>query len=225
MDFLSARGVVVTCRWQPWIPGVSESPEEFVPRMAVTGCRHLAFEHLKLPLERSDKMRGQRSQPPARATFTRTIAARERFETGANWCCPPPRSSQSRFASAHLSTSTVCPSEQPITNSSTCPTERVVAAALIVSLASKTFSGTRSDSPCTSLSVAPSGTAPSLASGRHTDQSIVISTLDLVCPEEPRRKAAFPNTCAPGGMIPQPPAALPASSVSSPPMEGIPPAT
>jgi DNA repair photolyase len=54
MDFLSARGIIVTCRWQPWIPGVSELPEEFVPRVAATGCRHLAFEHLKLPLERRD---------------------------------------------------------------------------------------------------------------------------------------------------------------------------
>jgi hypothetical protein len=54
MDFLSTRGVIVTCRWQPFIPGLSETPEEFVPRIARTGSRHLALEHLKLPVERGN---------------------------------------------------------------------------------------------------------------------------------------------------------------------------
>jgi DNA repair photolyase len=54
MEFLSRQGVIVTCRWQPWIPGVSESPEQFVPKIAATGCRHVAFEHLKLPVERHE---------------------------------------------------------------------------------------------------------------------------------------------------------------------------
>jgi hypothetical protein len=56
MEKLSAAGVNVTCRWQPYIPGVSEAPEEFVPRIARTGCRHLGFEHLKLPLERRNPL-------------------------------------------------------------------------------------------------------------------------------------------------------------------------
>lgn len=51
MERLSSFGVPVACRWQPYIPGVTEAPEEFVPRIADTGCRHLAFEHLKLPVE------------------------------------------------------------------------------------------------------------------------------------------------------------------------------
>jgi len=54
MEFLSARGVAVTCRWQPYIPTLSEPPDEFVPRVSATGCRHVAFEHLKVPLERRD---------------------------------------------------------------------------------------------------------------------------------------------------------------------------
>jgi DNA repair photolyase len=56
MEILSNRGIVVTCRWQPYIPGISEPPCEFVPRIAATGCRHVAFEHLKLPLERSNPL-------------------------------------------------------------------------------------------------------------------------------------------------------------------------
>jgi hypothetical protein len=56
METLSNRGIVVTCRWQPYIPGVSEAPCEFVPRIAATGCRHVSFEHLKLPLERSNPL-------------------------------------------------------------------------------------------------------------------------------------------------------------------------
>jgi DNA repair photolyase len=56
MESLSKRGLPVTSRWQPYIPGVSESPQEFVPRMAATGCRHVSFEHLKLPYERSNPL-------------------------------------------------------------------------------------------------------------------------------------------------------------------------
>jgi DNA repair photolyase len=56
MDFLSVRGIIVTCRWQPYIPGLSESPNEFVPRLAAAGCQHLAIEHLKVPLERHENI-------------------------------------------------------------------------------------------------------------------------------------------------------------------------
>lgn len=54
MESLSKSDINVTCRWQPYIPGVSESPREFVQRVARTGCAHLGFEHLKIPLERND---------------------------------------------------------------------------------------------------------------------------------------------------------------------------
>jgi DNA repair photolyase len=52
MEMLSRHGIYVTCRWQPFIPGLSESPLEFIPKIANTGCRHVALEHLKLPVER-----------------------------------------------------------------------------------------------------------------------------------------------------------------------------
>ena len=56
MEFLSRQGVAVTCRWQPYIPTMSEPPEDFVSTVGATGCRHIALEHLKIPLERRDKV-------------------------------------------------------------------------------------------------------------------------------------------------------------------------
>lgn len=53
MSALARQGVNVTCRWQPYIPGVSEPAEEFVSRVSSAGARHVAFEHMKVPLERS----------------------------------------------------------------------------------------------------------------------------------------------------------------------------
>ena len=53
MSFLAREGIAVTCRWQPYIPGVSEPGEEFASRMSSVGCRHVALEHLKIPMERS----------------------------------------------------------------------------------------------------------------------------------------------------------------------------
>lgn len=52
MSRLCRQGINVTCRWQPYIPAASESAEEFVSRVASTGCRHVALEHLKVPVER-----------------------------------------------------------------------------------------------------------------------------------------------------------------------------
>jgi DNA repair photolyase len=51
MCTLSRHGITVTARWQPYIPGVSEPVEEFVARISTTGCRHVALEHLKIPVE------------------------------------------------------------------------------------------------------------------------------------------------------------------------------
>jgi DNA repair photolyase len=56
MEALSKHAIAVTCRWQPYIPGVSEAPVEFVERVAATGCRHVALEYLKLPLERDKRL-------------------------------------------------------------------------------------------------------------------------------------------------------------------------
>jgi DNA repair photolyase len=52
MEVLSRRGLPVTCRWQPYVPGFSESAAEFVRRVGDAGARHVAIEHLKLPVER-----------------------------------------------------------------------------------------------------------------------------------------------------------------------------
>lgn len=51
MTKLSDSGVPVVCRWQPYIRGASESPREFVRRVTDAGARHVALEHLKIPLE------------------------------------------------------------------------------------------------------------------------------------------------------------------------------
>ena len=56
METLSNLNITVMCRWQPYIPNVSETPAEFIPRVAAAGCRHVLFEHLKLPLERSNDL-------------------------------------------------------------------------------------------------------------------------------------------------------------------------
>jgi DNA repair photolyase len=52
MEMLAQHQIPVTCRWQPYVPGCSESPTEFAQRVACTGCSHISFEHLKVPLER-----------------------------------------------------------------------------------------------------------------------------------------------------------------------------
>jgi hypothetical protein len=52
MEVLSQHGIPVTCRWQPYVPGCSESPAEFAQRVGSTGCSHISLEHLKVPLER-----------------------------------------------------------------------------------------------------------------------------------------------------------------------------
>ncbi len=56
MERLSGLGVTTTCRWQPYVPGVSESPRQFVRRVAAAGARHVALEHLKLPVETNNPL-------------------------------------------------------------------------------------------------------------------------------------------------------------------------
>lgn len=51
MDTLTKHGIIVTCRWQPYIPGLSEKPSEFVATVTGAGARHVALEHLKVPVE------------------------------------------------------------------------------------------------------------------------------------------------------------------------------
>ena len=49
---LSESGIPVTLRWQPYIPGISESPDEFTSLVSSAGVKHIAVEHLKIPLEK-----------------------------------------------------------------------------------------------------------------------------------------------------------------------------
>jgi DNA repair photolyase len=51
METLARHGIPVTCRWQPYVRGVSEKPRRFVRAVAAAGARHVAIEHLKLPVE------------------------------------------------------------------------------------------------------------------------------------------------------------------------------
>lgn len=53
MSILARNEIPVTCRWQPYIPGFSETAEEFASRLSSVGCRHIALEHLKVPVERN----------------------------------------------------------------------------------------------------------------------------------------------------------------------------
>ncbi len=55
INTLSTAGVKVTCRWQPYIPGLSEAPQEFIARVAEAGATHVGLEHLKVPLEGSPR--------------------------------------------------------------------------------------------------------------------------------------------------------------------------
>ena len=53
METLASKGITTTVRWQPYIRGVSENPEVFATRVARAGARHLAIEHLKIPVEQN----------------------------------------------------------------------------------------------------------------------------------------------------------------------------
>lgn len=56
MEKLSEAGIRVDCRWQPFIPGISEEVDTFAPRVASAGCRHCSFEFLRLPREKNERL-------------------------------------------------------------------------------------------------------------------------------------------------------------------------
>lgn len=56
MEMLSRREIPVTCRWQPYIQGISDKADDFSKKIGSTGCRHIALEHLKLPSEKSNPL-------------------------------------------------------------------------------------------------------------------------------------------------------------------------
>jgi hypothetical protein len=53
METLVQSRIPITCRWQPFVPGSSESAVEFAARVSSTGCSHVSLEHLKVPVERN----------------------------------------------------------------------------------------------------------------------------------------------------------------------------
>jgi DNA repair photolyase len=53
MESLARAGVVVTCRWQPFIEDLVEDPFVYVRRIAEAGASHVSLEHLKIPVERT----------------------------------------------------------------------------------------------------------------------------------------------------------------------------
>jgi DNA repair photolyase len=52
MDALAKHGVPVSCRIQPLLPGREEDALRLIDLCAQAGARHVATEHLKLPIER-----------------------------------------------------------------------------------------------------------------------------------------------------------------------------
>lgn len=88
MEVLSNQGIIVTCRWQPYIPGFSETPSEFISRAASAGARHVALEHLKLPVERSHHLWQQLTQAVGNNLYDEYIRLGAR-KNGREYVLPP----------------------------------------------------------------------------------------------------------------------------------------
>ncbi len=56
MEKLRSAGIRVTCRWQPFIPTISEDPRLFAERVAAAGCEQCSFEFLRLPREKNQQL-------------------------------------------------------------------------------------------------------------------------------------------------------------------------
>ena len=52
MEALSAAGIIVTCRLQPYHPEICGDIGRFVNAVAAAGARQVSIEHMKVPLER-----------------------------------------------------------------------------------------------------------------------------------------------------------------------------
>lgn len=74
MEMLSRAGINVLSRWQPYIPGLSETPDQFLTAVASVGAKHVSFEHLKIPLERGQANPAIMS---ARSTYLASSARRD----------------------------------------------------------------------------------------------------------------------------------------------------
>ena len=56
IEELSSHGVKTSLRWQPYIPGFSENPDIFISSTSSLGIKHIGFEHLKLPTEKTNPL-------------------------------------------------------------------------------------------------------------------------------------------------------------------------
>jgi DNA repair photolyase len=59
MESLARAGVIVTCRWQPFIENLVEDPLLYVRRIAEAGASHISLEHLKIPVERTSRTKNE----------------------------------------------------------------------------------------------------------------------------------------------------------------------
>ena len=53
---LTDEDIKVSVRWQPYIIGVSDDPNDFISEIASVNVKHIGFEHLKLPLEKNSDL-------------------------------------------------------------------------------------------------------------------------------------------------------------------------
>jgi DNA repair photolyase len=88
MSILTKEGIAVTCRWQPYIPGVSEPGEELASRMSSAGCRHVALEHLKIPVERNHPLWGKLTKSAGR-DFYHEYKSLNALHDGREYVLPP----------------------------------------------------------------------------------------------------------------------------------------
>jgi DNA repair photolyase len=80
MHTLATAGIRITCRWQPFIPGFSPPPDEYVDAVAQAGARQVSLEHIKVPTENSWNpllARGARAIKDVKELYMRRGARRD----------------------------------------------------------------------------------------------------------------------------------------------------
>ena len=160
MERLANLGIVVTCRWQPYVPGLSESPRKFVREVVAAGACHIAIEHLKLPVERNHFLWSDlAAAPPSLWNDYRKAGA---TLMAANTCCRRKSSYRPFSRPETLFGKRGFPSASPTMTCNISPIQIAVAAALIVFRGSRAGSSTRSRTRFA---------APVRAIGSYTDRS------------------------------------------------------
>jgi DNA repair photolyase len=90
MAALASHGIPVSCRWQPYLRGHCEPQSEFVRRVTEAGARHVALEHLKIPLEQTNPLWDQLSEA-ARHDLRAEYRAAGGIRDGREYVLPPER--------------------------------------------------------------------------------------------------------------------------------------